>query len=69
MTAQKNGLDKSKLKTMEKLKEAGFEIAKNYVGNYCTSLEMQGFSLTMLQLDDEIESLLNDPAEIAIRVF
>ena len=50
-------------------KEAGFEIAKNYVGNYCTSLEMQGFSLTMLQLDDEIESLLNDPAEIAIRVF
>ena len=50
-------------------KEAGFVIAKNYVGNYCTSLEMQGFSLTMLQLDDEIESLLNDPAEIAIRVF
>lgn len=50
-------------------KEAGFVIAKNYVGNYCTSLEMQGFSLTMLQLDDEIESLLNDPAEIPIRVF
>ena len=50
-------------------KEAGLTIAKNYVGNYCTSLEMQGFSLTMLQLDDEIESLLNDPAEIPVRIF
>ncbi len=49
--------------------EAGFTIAKNYVGNYCTSLEMAGFSLTILQLDDEIEELLNEPAEIAIRVF
>lgn len=27
MTAQKTGLDKSKLKTMEKLKEAGFDTA------------------------------------------
>lgn len=50
-------------------KDAGLTIAKNYVGNYCTSLEMAGFSLTLLQLDDEIEELLNDPAEIAIRVF
>ena len=49
--------------------EAGFTIAKNYVGNYCTSLEMAGFSLTLLQLDDEIEELLNEPAEIAVRVF
>lgn len=49
--------------------EAGFTVAKNYVGNYCTSLEMAGFSLTMVQLDDEIEELLNEPAEIAIRVF
>lgn len=49
--------------------EAGFTVAKNYVGNYCTSLEMAGFSLTLLQLDDEIEALLNEPAEIPIRVF
>jgi dihydroxyacetone kinase-like protein len=39
------------------------------VGNYCTSLEMQGFSLTMLKLDKELEDLLNAPAEIPIRVF
>ena len=49
--------------------EAGYEVVKNYVGNYCTSLEMAGFSLTMVQLDDEIESLLNEPAEIPVRVF
>ncbi len=49
--------------------KAGFTIAKNYVGNYCTSLDMAGFSLTLVQLDDEIEELLNDPAEIPVRVF
>ena len=49
--------------------KAGLTVAKNYVGNYCTSLEMAGFSLTLLQLDDELESLLNEPAEIPIRVF
>ncbi|MDR1410858.1 MAG: dihydroxyacetone kinase subunit DhaK [Spirochaetaceae bacterium] len=53
----------------KKCEETGLTIAKNYVGNYCTSLEMAGFSLTLVQLDDEIEGLLNDPAEIPIRVF
>ena len=49
--------------------DKGFEVVRNYVGNYCTSLEMQGFSLTMLKLDDNLEKLLDQPAEIAIRVF
>jgi dihydroxyacetone kinase-like protein len=53
----------------KKCEETGLTIAKNYVGNYCTSLEMAGFSLTLVQLDDEIEGLLNAPAEIPIRVF
>jgi len=53
----------------KKCADKGLTIVKNYVGNYCTSLEMQGFSLTMLRLDDEMETYLNDPAEIAIRVF
>ena len=47
----------------------GYDVVRNYVGNYCTSLEMQGFSLTLLQLDDDLERLLAQPAEIAIRVF
>jgi len=47
----------------------GLTVVRNYVGNYCTSLEMQGCSLTLLKLDDEIEALLDAPAEIPIRVF
>ena len=47
----------------------GLEIVRNYVGSYCTSLEMAGFSLTLLRLDDEVAKLLDAPAEVPIRVF
>jgi dihydroxyacetone kinase-like protein len=50
-------------------KASGLNVLRNYVGNYCTSLEMAGFSLTLLRLDDEIEHFLAAPAEIPIRVF
>ena len=53
----------------QRAKEAGLKIARNYVGNYCTSLEMAGASLTLLKLDKELEDLLAAPAEIAVRVF
>ena len=53
----------------KKCADNGLVIAKNYVGNYCTSLEMAGFSLTLSKLDDEIEGYLNAPASIPIRVF
>lgn len=53
----------------QRCKEAGLTIARNYVGEYCTSLEMAGASLTLLRLDDELEKLLDAPAEIAVRVF
>jgi len=49
--------------------EKGLKIVKNYVGNYCTSLEMAGFSLTLVKLDDELLDLLNAPAEISMRIF
>ena len=44
-------------------------VVRNYVGEYCTSLEMAGASLTLLRLDAEMEKLLAAPAEIPIRVF
>lgn len=50
-------------------KSHGLEVIRNYVGNYCTSLEMAGFSLTLIRLDDELERLMAAPAEIPIRVF
>jgi phosphoenolpyruvate---glycerone phosphotransferase subunit DhaK len=53
----------------EQVEKRGMKIKRNYVGNYCTSLEMAGFSLTLVKLDPELEDLLAAPAEIAIRVF
>ena len=39
------------------LAEHGVEIARNLIGPYITSLEMQGCSITMLKLDDEMTEL------------
>ncbi|TFD48812.1 dihydroxyacetone kinase subunit DhaK [Cryobacterium frigoriphilum] len=53
----------------EQLRQRGIEVGRSYVGEYCTSLDMAGASLTLVKLDDEIERLLEAPAEIAARVF
>ena len=53
----------------EKLAARGITVGRNYVGEYCTSLDMAGASLTLVRLDDEIEALLAAPAEVAIRIF
>jgi dihydroxyacetone kinase-like protein len=51
------------------LAERGITVARSYVGEYCTSLDMAGASVTLVKLDDEIESLLAAPAEIGLRIF
>jgi dihydroxyacetone kinase-like protein len=53
----------------DQLAKRGIVVARNYVGEYCTSLEMAGASLTLVRLDDELEQLLGAPASIPIRVF
>jgi dihydroxyacetone kinase-like protein len=53
----------------ERCEQSGLKVVRNYVGEYCTSLEMAGASLTLLRLDGELEDLLAAPAEIPIRVF
>jgi dihydroxyacetone kinase-like protein len=45
------------------LAEKNIKIAKTYVGNYMTSLEMAGFSITVLKLDSELKELLLAPAD------
>jgi dihydroxyacetone kinase len=40
----------------------GLSIARSYVGEYVTSLEMAGASITVMLLDDELEALLAAPA-------
>jgi phosphoenolpyruvate---glycerone phosphotransferase subunit DhaK len=49
--------------------DRGLIIARNYVGEYCTAIEMAGASLTLLKLDDELEARLAAPAETACRIF
>jgi dihydroxyacetone kinase-like protein len=41
----------------------GLTIARNLVGNYITSLEMAGCSITLLKLDDELTRLWDAPAQ------
>jgi dihydroxyacetone kinase-like protein len=51
------------------LAKRGIHVRRNYVGEYCTSLDMAGCSITLSRLDDETDDLLGAPAEIAIRTF
>ncbi|MBP3913152.1 MAG: dihydroxyacetone kinase subunit DhaK [Lachnospiraceae bacterium] len=47
----------------EVLAGKGIKIYKTLVGNYMTSLDMEGFSITLLKLDDELKPLLDAPAD------
>lgn len=44
------------------LSERGIGVFKVYVGEFATSLEMSGFSISLLKLDDELKGLLSKPA-------
>ncbi|MFC6718828.1 dihydroxyacetone kinase subunit DhaK [Natrialbaceae archaeon GCM10025810] len=44
------------------LEDEGLETWDTWVGDYMTSLEMAGCSVTVLDLDDELKGLLSDPA-------
>jgi dihydroxyacetone kinase len=51
------------------IEEAGLTVAVPLVGNFFTSLEMMGVTLTLLQLDDELEQYLHHPcSSIGIKV-
>lgn len=47
----------------ELLEASGVDIHQTFVGEYMTALEMAGMSLTILKLDDELKSLLDDAAD------
>ena len=44
------------------LEAKGIRVYRTYVGNYMTSIEQEGFSLTLLRLDEELKELLDAPA-------
>jgi len=43
------------------LKGRGVTITRHLIGNYITSLEMAGTSVTLLRLDDELTRLWDEP--------
>lgn len=45
------------------LKEKNIKVYKSFVGEYMTSLEMEGFSVSLLLLDDELKTLLDAPSD------
>ena len=45
------------------LAERGIKVYRTMVGNYMTSIEMQGFSISLLKLDDEMKELLDAKAD------
>jgi phosphoenolpyruvate---glycerone phosphotransferase subunit DhaK len=47
------------------LAERGIDVSRSLVGNYITSLEMAGVSLTLLRLDDELLELWDAPVHTA----
>lgn len=49
----------------KKLAAKNIDVARVFVGNYMTSIDMAGASLSILKLDAEIDALLNEPADTA----
>lgn len=50
----------------QRLTDAGIAVHKSFVGEYVTSLEMAGASLTLMRLDDELTGLLDRPCDCAM---
>ncbi len=45
------------------LEARGIKVSRIFAGNFMTSLEMSGCSLSLLRMDDEMKSLLDDPCD------
>lgn len=45
------------------LAEAGLKVYRSYVGDYFTSLEMGGVTLTLMKVDDELKECIDYPCE------
>ena len=50
---------------VEFLAAKGITIARNLVGNYITSLDMQGCSITLMKMDDELKKMWDYPVHTA----
>jgi dihydroxyacetone kinase-like protein len=53
----------------EILNNKKIKVFRTYVNNFCTSLDMEGCSVSLLRLNEEFKRLLLAPADIPIRYF
>ncbi|SCW61638.1 dihydroxyacetone kinase DhaK subunit [Rhizobium mongolense subsp. loessense] len=49
-----------------RLDDTGIVVHTSLVGNYCTSLEMAGASITVMHLDGELQRLIDHPCDCAM---
>lgn len=57
-------------KVKQILTEQGIKVGKTFVGEFMTSLEMAGCSVSLLKLDSELKELLEAPADtLALKVL
>jgi len=49
-----------------RLDDAGLAVHATWVGNWCTSLEMAGASVTCMHLDEELAAMLDHPCDCAM---
>lgn len=49
-----------------RLAEAGLETHRTWVGPYCTSMEMAGASISIMHLDEELQTMLDHPCHCAL---
>jgi dihydroxyacetone kinase-like protein len=45
------------------IQDRGVTVARSYIGNYATSLDMAGCSITVMRLDEELRRLILAPAD------
>lgn len=50
-------------KVYDLLEDKGISVYRSYVGNYFTSLEMNGVTLSVMRLDDELKECIDMPVE------
>jgi dihydroxyacetone kinase-like protein len=50
-------------KVNKMLQEYDIKIYRTYIGEFATSLEMAGVSVSLLKLDDELKHFLDKPAD------
>jgi dihydroxyacetone kinase-like protein len=48
-------------KALQLARASGLTVSRNLIGNYITSLEMAGTSITLLRLDDDLKRLWDAP--------